>query len=118
MKFHKITWTAFIAITFLFIMTASQGKYWGKTEMETYIIQITEGTDETFLDSSTPTAMVVNQRYINPYMKNTKTTYTTDCPFIGEGYVVNNGKKIAKVIVEDCTTEPVQKETKHDTTYS
>ncbi len=116
----KVTISAILALCFLFIMTATQGKYWGDNTMETYIIQITEGSDETYLDSSTPTAMVVNQGDINPNIRVAGVPYAQDCPIIEEQYVINNGRKVAKVIIEDCTAkkEIVKKETKHDTTYS
>ncbi len=116
----KVTISAVLGLCFLFVMTASQGKYWGANEMETYIIRITEGTDEAYLDYSTPTAMVVNhQGDINAYMKVAGVPHTQDCPVVERGYVVNNGRKVAKVIIEDCTAvKSIQKETRHDTTYS
>lgn len=126
MKLHTTTWvasSALIILAFLFVMTASQGKYWGTNEMETYIIRITEGTDEAYLDYSTPTAMavkVLNQGDINPHMRIAGVTYKQECPVVESRYVINNGRKVAKVIVEDCTAvkDSTQKETRHDTTYS
>lgn len=116
----KVTMSAVLALCFLFVMTAAQGKYWGNDAMETYIIQITEGTDNAYLDSSTPTAMAVNQGDINPHMRVAGVSYTQECPVVEEQYIVNNGRKVAKVIVEDCSAvkETEQKITRHDTTYS
>lgn len=123
MKLHTTTWvagSAILALAFLFIMTASQGKYWETNVMETYIIQITEGTDEAYLDSSTPTAMAVNQGNINAYKRVAGVAYTEDCPVVDTGYIVVHGQKVAKAIVQDCTAieETTQKQTRHDTTYS
>lgn len=119
----KVTISAVLGLCFLFVMTASQGKYWGANEMETYIIRITEGTDEAYLDYSTPTAMavkVLNQGDINPHMRIAGVTYKQECPVVDTGYIVVHGQKVAKAIVEDCTAVEgsTQKETRHDTTYS
>ncbi|PIN80036.1 hypothetical protein COV16_01540 [Candidatus Woesearchaeota archaeon CG10_big_fil_rev_8_21_14_0_10_34_8] len=110
---------ALIAMAFLFVMTATQGEYWGANDISDYIVTVTEGEDESYLDSSTPTAMVsVNQEAFIDREGSIQTVEVCE----DAGYVIADGQKIQKVascktmyIVLDNNEEP---STKHDVGYS
>ncbi len=112
-----IAGTALVAFTFLFLMTATEGKYWGKNEMDHYIIQITEGEDKAYLDSSTPTAMVINKvsgssSFLRRDCVARGTCYDPDvCTVVDEGYVINNGRKVAKVTYVTCEEQESEADT-------
>ena len=103
-----IAGTALVAFTFLFVMTATEGKYWGKNEMDHYIIRITEGEDKAYLDSNTPTAMVINKvsgssSFLRRDCVERGTCYDPDvCTVVDQGYVINNGRKVAKASLVTC----------------
>lgn len=103
-----IAGTALVAFTFLFLMTATEGEYWGKNEMDHYIIRITEGEDKAYLDSSTPTAMVINKvsgssSFLRRDCVARGTCYDPDlCTVVDQGYVINNGRKVAKASLVVC----------------
>src|SRR3989339_1965796 len=78
---------AILAFIFLFIMTATEGKYWGSNEMDEYIIKITEGEDQSYLDSKTPTAMVINKLSAEEDI----------CTIAEQGYIISHGRKIAQI---------------------
>lgn len=115
-----IAGTALVALTFLFLMTATEGKYWGKNEMDHYIIKITEGEDKSYLDTDTPTAMVtVGGR--SPFLKRDciarGTCYDPDlCTVVDQGYVINKGRKVAKASLVVCSEQEsvVDRETTDD----
>ena len=98
--------TAILAVAFLFIMTATEGKYWGPSEMDEYIITITEGEGQSYLDTETPTGMAARGTR-SPFLKQdctkTNTCYPTEgCTTVDNGYVISNGHKVAKASVMVC----------------
>ncbi|MEK6920741.1 MAG: hypothetical protein AABX82_02570 [Nanoarchaeota archaeon] len=117
-----IAGTALVAFTFLFMMTATEGKYWGKNEMDHYIIRITEGKDKAYLNSNTPTAMVINKvsgssSFLRRDCVARGTCYDPDvCTVVDEGYVINKGRKVAKasLVVCDEQESKADRETEND----
>lgn len=100
---------AIIGIAVMFVMTATQGKYWGNEEIDHYIIKITEGEEESYLNSETPTAMIISKFATSPFLsRNCLQRGTCDtketCTVVDEGYVISKGKKVAKASVMECTT--------------
>lgn len=98
--------TAILAVAFLFIMTATEGKYWGPSEMDEYIITITEGEGQSYLDAETPTGMATRGAS-TPFLKQDCTKndmcYPTEgCEVVDNGYVMNNGRLVAKASVMVC----------------
>lgn len=98
--------TAILAVAFLFIMTATEGKYWGPSEMDEYIITITEGEGQSYLDAETPTGMVskgVTTTFLKRDCMERGTCYPTErCKTVDQGYVINKGHKVAKASVMVC----------------
>ena len=110
-KIHAETVTAgfaILAFAFLFVMTATEGKYWGSNEMDEYIIKITEGEEQSYLDSKTPTAMVINKMSgSDPFLKRDcqarGTCLEQDvCTVAEQGYVVSHGRMVARVTYMTC----------------
>ncbi len=120
-KIHAETVTAgfaILAFAFLFVMTATEGKYWGAGEMDEYIIKITQGEEQSYLDSNTPTAMVINKLSgSNPFLKRDckarGTCLEQDvCTVAEHGYVISHGRAVARVTYMSC--EPVEEEIDRD----
>lgn len=120
-KIHTETVTAgfaILAFAFLFVMTATEGKYWGSSEMDEYIIKMTEGEEQSYLDSGTPTAMVINKfSGSDPFLKRDckarGTCLEQDvCTVAEQGYVMNNGRMVARVTYMSC--EPAEEEVDRD----
>ncbi len=92
----------------MFLMTATQGKYWGKNEMDQYIVKITEGEDQAYLNSDTPTALVVARFAVDPFLNRNclqrGTCKQEICTTEENGYVYTNGHKVAKASATTCTT--------------
>ncbi len=116
-KIHAETVTAgfaILAFAFLFVMTATEGKYWGSSEIDDYIIKITEGEEQSYLDSKTPTAMVINKfSGSDPFLKRDckarGTCLEQDiCTVAEQGYVMNHGRMVARVTYMTC--EPTEEE--------
>ena len=110
-KIHAETVTAgfaILAFAFLFVMTATEGKYWGSNEMDEYIIKITEGEEQSYLDSKTPTAMVINKLSgSDPFLKRDcqarGTCLEQDvCTVAEQGYVMSHGRMVARVTYMSC----------------
>lgn len=98
--------TAILALAFLFIMTATEGKYWGPSEVDEYIIKITEGEGQSYLDTETPTGMAARGTR-SPFLKQDCTKndicYPTEgCKTVDQGYVITSGHKVAKASVMVC----------------
>jgi len=113
---------AILAIVFLFTMTATSGEYLGANEISDYIIMVTDGEDGAYLNSETPTAMVINRDIFVDRSGEPKTI--TVCKDEEQIYVVDGGRKVKKAssyncynvqVVEEEETEPA---TKHDVGYS
>jgi hypothetical protein len=128
-KVHAETITAgfaILAFTFLFVMTATQGKYWGSNEMDEYIIKITEGEEQSYLDSSTPTAMVINKMSgSDPFLKRDckarGTCLEQDvCTVAEQGYVISHGRTVARVTYMNCEAqeEEVDRDEASEQAYS
>lgn len=108
-KSDEYTWvagTAIFALAFLFIMTATEGEYWGPSEIDEYIITITEGEEQSYLDPETPTGMAARGTR-SPFLKQdctkTDTCYPTEgCKTVDQGYVITSGHKVAKASVMVC----------------
>lgn len=104
-----IAGTAILALAFLFVMTATKGEYWGSSEMDEYIIKITEGEEQSYLNSETPTAMVINKvsgssAFLRRDCEKRGTCYAPEsCTVVDQGYVISGGRKIAKASVVKCT---------------
>ena len=101
---------AIIGIALLFVMTATSGKYFGQNNMDQYIITITEGENQSYLDSDTPTAMIISKIASSPFLrrdcKERGTCYNPEtCTVVDNGYVMNNGHLVAKASVVKCTEE-------------
>lgn len=110
-KVHAETVTAgfaILAFAFLFVMTATEGKYWGSNEMDEYIVKITQGEEQSYLDSDTPTAMVINKfSGSDPFLKRDckarGTCLEQDvCTVAQQGYVVSHGRTVARVTYMTC----------------
>lgn len=108
---HEHTFVAALAIIgigFMFLMTATQGKYWGKNEMDQYIVKITEGDNQAYLESDTPTALVIAQFAVDPFLNRNclqrGTCKQEVCTVEENGYVYTNGHKVAKASATTCTT--------------
>ena len=97
---------AIVALAFLFIMTATKGKYWGSSEIDEYIIMITEGEELSYLDTDTPTGMVskgVTTTFLKRDCMERSNCYPTEsCEVVDNGYVMNNGRLVAKASFVVC----------------
>jgi len=105
MRQHTITAaTALLAMLFLFVLTAESGNYWGNNEMDQYIIKITEGNEEAYLDSSTPTAMVVRGIGEGQFICSGEECPAREvCTVAENGYVITEGRKVAKAAFVTCS---------------
>ena len=122
-KIHGETITAGFAIltfTFLFVMTATEGKYWGSNEMDEDIIKITEGEEQSYLDSDTPTAMA-----ISPFLKRDcqarGTCLEQDvCTVAEQEYVMSHGRMVARVTYMSCelAEEKIDRDDPSEQAYS
>ena len=100
---------ALLAFLFLFLMTATKGKYLGSSEMDEYIIIITEGEHNSYLSSKTPTAMMINKlegssAFLKRECLKRGTCYSQkSCTAADEGYIISKGQKIAKASLVRCS---------------
>lgn len=107
-EYPLVSAIAILGMTLMFIMTATEGKYWGSNEMDEYIIKITEGEEQSYLDSETPTAMVINKfSGSDPFLKRDcrarGTCIEQDiCTVAKQGYVMNHGRMVARVTYMSC----------------
>ena len=102
-----IATVAILGIGFMFLMTASSGKYWGKNDMDQYIVKITNGEDQAYLTSDTPTALVIARFGVDPFLNRNclqRGTCKQDiCTVEENGYVIVDGHKIPKASAMKCT---------------
>ncbi len=98
---------AILGIGFMFLMTATEGKYWGKNDMDQYIVKITDGEDQAYLASDTPTALVIARFAVDPFLNRNclqRGTCKQDvCTVEENGYVIVDGHKIPKASAMKCT---------------
>jgi hypothetical protein len=116
---------AVLALAFLFVMTATEGDYWGANEVEDYIVMITEGDDNSYLDMNSPTAMVsiTQEAFI---VREGETATMLVCEPSEEKYVIADGQKILKAssmtckeiqVIEKTEDDPNRHETGYSTVY-
>lgn len=97
---------ALLSMLFLSVMTAESGKYWGNNEVDSYIIKITEGKEQSYLDMKTPTAMTVRAIGEQIYVcENDKCPEREVCTVAENGYVITEGRKVAKAAFLECSMQ-------------
>ncbi len=93
---HEITVTsaALLALAFLFVMTATEGPYWGKADVENSIVMIQEGEKQTDIGGEALTGMAMVRRQIHSLYKEGTKIPVTVCE--ETEYIISAGEKIPK----------------------
>ncbi len=88
-----VTSAALLALAFLFVMTATEGPYWGEADVEDSIVMI-QVKEQGQSESDTLTGMAMVRRQIHSLYKEGQKIPVTVCE--ETEYVVSNGKKVPK----------------------
>lgn len=92
---HEFTVTsaALLALAFLFVMTATEGPYWGEADVKDSIVMIQE-KEQGQSESDILTGMTIIRRQIHSLYKEGQKIPVTTCE--ETEYIISNGKKIPK----------------------
>jgi hypothetical protein len=90
----SVSSAALLALVFLFVMTATEGPYWGNASIEDSIIMIPEEEEQTNIEGEALTGMTIVRKQIHGLYKKGVKTPVTVCE--GTEYVISDGEKIPK----------------------